>query len=86
MGQRLEKKADRYDGDQFPIHYEKHHLQVFTNPSGELFVEDTRSGAQMRMRATDDGEIEFTSKGPVEPTIVNGHAIGWRVKPLMSKR
>ena len=71
----------KFGSESFPIHYERGYLRVYTNPSGELFVEDTRSGVSMRINPSHpDGGLEFTTDGRVEPIQVNG-MIGWRVGP-----
>lgn len=70
---------DRFGSDQFPIHYERGYLRVYTNPSGELFVEDTRSGVSMRINPSHPGGLEFTTDGRVEPIRVT-NMIGWCVK------
>ncbi len=68
----------RFGGDQFPIHYERGNLRVYTNPSGELFVEDIRSGVNMRINPSHLNGLTFTTSGRVEPIQVN-NMIGWRV-------
>ena len=70
---------DKFGGDQFPIHYEGRYMRVYTNPSGELFVEDTRSGVSMRINPSHLGGLEFTTDGRVEPIRVT-NMIGWRVE------
>ena len=70
---------DKFGGDQFPIHYERGHLRVYTNPSGELFVEDTRSGVSMRINPSHPSGLQFTTDGRVEPIRVT-NTIGWRVE------
>ena len=73
---------DRFGGDQFQIHYERGYLRVYTNPSGELFVEDTYSGVSMRINLflSYPGGLQFTTDGRVEPIRVT-NVIGWRIEP-----
>jgi len=70
----------KFGNEQFPIHYEGRYLRVYTNPSGELFVEDTRSGVSMRINPAHPGGLEFTTDGRVGPIRVT-NMIGWRVEP-----
>lgn len=71
----------RDDNQQFPIHWEGNDLRVFTNPCGELFVEDVRSGVTMRINSFHPGNgIEFTTSGRVEPVRVS-NMIGWSIRP-----
>jgi hypothetical protein len=81
MAQTTEPKQ-RYGTEEFPVRIEKRGLRVFENPSGELFVEDIRSGTQMRMSSYPHGKggIEFTTDQLVEPIRVT-NTIGWRVGP-----
>ena len=74
------KTKNRFGGDQFPIHYEGRGLRVYTNPSGEVFVENPQSGISMRISSPRPGELQFTTEGRVEPTLVT-NMIGWRVSP-----
>lgn len=67
-------------GSKFPIYYERGYLRVYANPSGELFVEDTRSGVSMRINPSHSGGLQFTTDGRVEPIRV-ANTIGWRVEP-----
>jgi len=69
----------KHDNEQFPIHYKRGCLQVFTNPSGDLFVEDTRSGVFMRISPSHPDGLEFTTDGRVDPIRVS-NMIGWRVQ------
>jgi hypothetical protein len=64
---------------QFPIHFEGNGIVIFSNGSGEIFVQAEENGAEMRMSASRDG-IEFTAFGgqTVEPIVV-ANSIGWRV-------
>ncbi|OGF37029.1 hypothetical protein A2482_02550 [Candidatus Falkowbacteria bacterium RIFOXYC2_FULL_48_21] len=74
------KKKDRFNSEGFPIHYESGYLRVYTNPSGELFVEDVRSGVKMRLNPARPDGLEFTTNGRVQPVVVTG-TIGWWVTP-----
>lgn len=71
---------DKFGGDQFPILFEDGRVRVYKNPTNEIFVEDIRSGATMRINSYPhlDGGLQFTTDGRVEPVQVNG-MIGWRV-------
>lgn len=70
----------KHGDEQLPIHHEGRYIRVYTNPSGEIFVEDIRSGAKMRISPYFyiGGGLEFTTDARVEPILVNG-MIGWRV-------
>jgi hypothetical protein len=72
--------AEKTRKTQFPVHYEDRNLKVYTNPSGEIFVEDTRTGVTMRINPSHPGGLEFTTDGRVEPIRIAG-AIGWRIEP-----
>ena len=52
-------------------------LKVYTNLSGELFIENTQSGVYMRINSSHRGELEFTIQGGrIDPIQING-LIGW---------
>ena len=69
----------RYRNSDFPILFQDGDVRVFKNPSNEIFVEDIRSDATMRINSYGHGEgLQFTAEGRVEPIQVNG-MIGWRV-------
>jgi hypothetical protein len=68
-----------FGNPQLKIHYEDSYLRVFTNSSGDLFVEDTRSHVAMRINRPNLGGLEFTTSGRVEPILVN-NMIAWRIK------
>jgi len=70
----------KHGNNQFPIHYEGGSLLVYTNPSGELFVEDIRTGVKMRISPSYPGRLQFTTDGRVEPIQVT-NMIGWRITP-----
>lgn len=74
-------QATRFEhgSESFPIHYDDGRIRVFTNPCGEVFVKDIRSGAQMRINSHGRG-LEFTTDGRVEPIRVT-NTIGWLVSP-----
>ena len=80
MAQTATAARFKHGSEQFPIHYERGYLRVYTNPSGELFVEDTRSGVSMRINPSHPDGLEFTTDGRVEPIRVT-NMIGWRVGP-----
>ena len=80
MAQTATAARDEFGSDQFPIHYEGGYLRVYTNPGGELFVRDTRSGVSMRINPARFGGLEFTTDGRIEPIRVT-NTIGWRVEP-----
>jgi hypothetical protein len=71
-----QKYKDR--NHQFPIHYEGRGLRVFTNPTGELFVEDIASKVTLRMNSTHRPEgLQFTTDAYLDPIHVT-NMIGWR--------
>ena len=81
MAQTVTATKDRFGSDQFPVLFEDGRVRVYKNPTNEVFVEDIRSGATMRINSYGHGDgIEFTANGRVEPIQVNG-MIGWRVSP-----
>ena len=80
MAQTATAARHKFGSEQFPIHYEGRYMRVYTNPSGELFVEDTRSGVSMRINPSHPGGLEFTTIGRVEPFRIS-NTIGWRVEP-----
>lgn len=62
----------------FPIHYQRGELRIYTNPAGEVFIENTKAGVTMRLNVHHDG-LQFTAFGHhVDPTRV-ANAIGWRI-------
>jgi hypothetical protein len=65
--------------DQFPTHFNNGRIEVHSNPSGEIFVIDQTTGAQMRISHHPRGGLLFTTSEQVEPEQVN-NMIGWRVK------
>lgn len=80
MAQTATAARFKHGSEQFPIHYEGRYMRVYTNPSGELFVEDARSGVSMRINPSHPGGLEFTTDGRVEPIRVT-NMIGWHVGP-----
>lgn len=82
MAQAVEESREfPLDGDdQFPIHFRGFGLCVYTNPSGEVFVKDEKTGTTMRMSQHHRGGLQFTTDGKVEPERVAG-TIGWQVSP-----
>ena len=81
---RTEKEKARYEhgNSNLPIHYEGGNLRVYTNPSGELFVKDTKSGTKIRISPCSyaRGGLQFTTDGQVEPIQVN-NMIEWSITP-----
>ena len=64
-----------------PILFKDGQIRVYRNPTREVFVEDIRSGATMRVSSYSHGDgLQFTTDSRVEPIQVNG-MIGWRVSP-----
>ena len=84
----MPRQKDRYSNrnGQFPIHYENGSIRVFTNPSGELFVEQVVSirgvgkalGAVIRFSSDTRDGLHFTTSERVEPEIV-GNTISWHI-------
>ncbi len=64
----------------FPILYEDSRVQIFKNPSNEIFIEDIRSGATIRLSSYPHGGLQFTTDGLVEPIRIT-NTIGWRISP-----
>lgn len=83
MAQQTTAEA-RYDhgSESFPILYEDHSVRIYKNPTDEIFIEDIRSGATMRLSSypQSDGGLQFTTDGRVEPIRIS-NMIGWRVSP-----
>ncbi len=67
-------------GAQFPVHYQDCNLKVYTNPSGEVFVEDVQTGVSLRISANRAEGLHFTTGGRLEPILVT-NMIGYRVEP-----
>ncbi len=65
----------------FPEHFNNGKLRVFTNPCGEVFVQNTESRVTMRINAVRH-DIEFTTEGcfvePVRVTNTIGHRVSRR--------
>ena len=77
----MEQTATRYRNSDFPILFQDGDVRVFKIPANEIFAEDIRSGATMRIKSHGHGEgLRFTAEGRVEPIPVNG-MIGWLVSP-----
>jgi hypothetical protein len=78
----VEKLMDKVieEKPQFPVHYTGRDIKVFTNSSGEVFVENTKTGVHMRINATREG-LQFTTNNftIIQPIIVN-NLIGWSVE------
>jgi len=72
----------KFGNEGFPILFEDGLLRVYKNPSNEIFVEDVRSGATMRISSYlyPKGGLRFTTDELVEPIQVN-NMIGWRISP-----
>lgn len=79
MAQANKAKCE-FEDESFPLWYDRGNLRVYTNPSGELFVKDTRTGTTMRINPGRPGGLEFTTDARVEPVNIN-NMIGWRVTP-----
>lgn len=79
MAQTTEQKF-KHGSSNFPVLYESGVMCVFKNPSGEIFVEDMRTGATMRISPYlhTGGGLQFTTSELVEPIQVN-NTIGWRI-------
>jgi len=79
----MAKKKDVFGGrdEQFPIHYEDGEIRIYTNPSNEVFIEDKKSGVQMRLNShyTGKGGLQFTTNALVEP--FHAHMLGWKLTP-----
>ncbi len=83
-------QKDRFsEGDtagQFPIHYERGGIRVFTNSSGELFVEQIRAdgsdGVTMRFSPHTSEGLRFTAFG----FLVEAEPVSNNVGFLVSKR
>jgi hypothetical protein len=88
----MPRQKDRYDNrnGQFPIHYENGGIRIFTNSSGEIFVEQVvfvsgrrtmgSGGVLMRFSPNTRDGLCFTTAQRVEPKII-GNTIGWHVVP-----
>jgi hypothetical protein len=76
--QATEEKKYWHGYKEFPILYEDMEIRVFKNPSNEIFVENRRSGLQMRIKAESSGEFIFITNGVLDPIQIN-NTIGWRV-------
>lgn len=72
--------TDMFRCVQCPILFEDGRVRVYNSPSGEIFVEDTRSGVSMRIKPSHLGGLQFTTDGRVEPIRVT-NTIGWRISP-----
>ncbi|MDF1497316.1 MAG: hypothetical protein P1P90_04610 [Patescibacteria group bacterium] len=72
--------AGKTRGAQFPVHYEDRNLKVYTNPSGEVFIEDVQTGVSLRICANRADGLHFTTCGRLEPILVT-NMIGYRVEP-----
>ena len=72
----------KIDGKNFPILFEDGRVQVYKNPTNEIFVMDIQSGVTIRINSYlySDGGLQFTTDGRVEPVRV-ANMIGWRVGP-----
>lgn len=66
----------------FPILHENGLVCVYKNPPNEIFVEDLRTGAVMRISSYphSGGGLQFTTSELVEPIRIT-NIIGWRVGP-----
>ena len=59
------------------VHYTGRDIKVFTNSSGEVFVENTKTGVNMRINTTKKG-LQFTTTHMVQPVQVS-NMIGWQI-------
>lgn len=74
---------------QFPEHYNSyqtlgsnHNFKVYTNPSGELFVENTKTNECIRLSSINkEGIVISISCGNIKPVIQN-HMICYQVLTL----
>lgn len=80
MTQRKSAKAKQKHGDEpYTNLYENGFMRVFKTPSGQVLVEDIRSGAEMRIsQASPASGLEFTTNGVVEP-VRSKDLTRWRV-------
>lgn len=70
-----------HGSEHLPIIYEDVCLLVYKNPSGDIFLEDLRSGVTMRvMSCPFSVGLQFTTQGIVEP-IPSDDTIAWTVRP-----
>jgi hypothetical protein len=73
------------EDDQFPVLFKDGRLKVYKNPSGEIFVEDVRTGALLRI-GTDGRGLMLTAFGhKIQPEVVGG-SIGYSVRIPHSQR
>ena len=65
--------------EQFPTLFNDGRMRVYNNTGKEIFVEDVKTGALMRISSNGRG-LGFTTfgGGRVQPTVVAG-SIGWEV-------
>lgn len=63
--------------ESFPVVFENDRIQIYRNPSNEIFVENKGSGVKIRISADKD-VLQFTTHDRIEPTIV-ANMIGWRI-------
>jgi hypothetical protein len=74
----VEKLMDEVtEESQFLVHYIRRDIKVFTNSSGEVFVENTKTGVRMRINITREG-LQFTTDSIVQPARVS-NMIGWNI-------
>ena len=72
-------KKFQFGNEGFPVFFDDGRLRVYKNPTNEIFVEDCKTGATMRINSGRNG-LQFTTSEVVEPVQVPG-MIGWRVGP-----
>lgn len=73
-------KRFKRDNEQFPILFERGNLQIYKNPTDEIFIEDLQTGASIRLNVDPRGGLQFTTGAHelVEPERVS-NMIGWRI-------
>ena len=63
----------KYGSENFPILFQDGRLQVYKNPSGEIFVEDMRDkGVEIRISLGQDGLTVTSQTGALTPWATNG--------------
>lgn len=65
---------------EYPTHYEGLGMRVFTNPCGEVFVENIDSGISIRIRPFLPNGLQFTTDERVSPTQADGSG-SWHITP-----
>jgi hypothetical protein len=73
-------KVTETEKSQFSVHYAGRDIKVFTNSSGEVFVENARTGVHMRINATREGLRFTTNNFTITQPIVVNNMIVWSVE------